>query len=97
MCWCYGKNKDDAQIQPPQPHFDQTSLATYNDQQKSVIVEGLVVGEPDARDAYANLRVEAAGCCRTCMTNSSALASNLFFASSVAIPPRASILHVTAL
>ncbi len=43
-----------------QPHFDQTTLATYNDQQKSVIVEGLVVGEPDARDAYTNLRVEAA-------------------------------------
>jgi len=43
-----------------QPHFDQTSLATYNDQQKSVIVEGIVVGEPDARDAYTNLRVESA-------------------------------------
>ena len=42
-----------------QPHFDQTSLATYNDQQKSVVVEGVVVGEPDARDAYTNLRVEA--------------------------------------
>jgi len=41
-----------------QPHFDQTSLATYNDQQKSIIVEGIVVGEPDARDAYTNLRVE---------------------------------------
>jgi competence protein ComEC len=42
-----------------QPRFDQTSIATYNDQQKSVIVEGVVVGEPDARDAYTNLRVEA--------------------------------------
>ncbi len=42
-----------------QLHFDQTLLATYNDQQKSVIVEGAVVGEPDARDAYTNLRVEA--------------------------------------
>src|SRR5574340_759850 len=42
-----------------QPHFDQTSLATYNDQQKSVIIEGVVVGEPDARDTYTNLRVEA--------------------------------------
>jgi len=41
-----------------QPHFDQTSLATYNDQQKLVIVEGVVVGEPDARDTYTNLRVE---------------------------------------
>ena len=42
-----------------QPHFDQTMLATYNDQQKSVIVEGVVGGEPDARDTYTNLRVEA--------------------------------------
>src|SRR5512136_1995410 len=42
-----------------QPHLDQTSVATYNDQQKSVIVEGAVVGEPDVRDAYTNLRVEA--------------------------------------
>ncbi len=42
-----------------QPHFDQTSLATYNDQQKSVIVEGVIVGEPDMRDKYINLRVEA--------------------------------------
>jgi len=42
-----------------QPRFDSTSLATYNDQQKSVIVEGVIVGEPDARDAYTNLRVEA--------------------------------------
>jgi len=42
-----------------QPRFDQTSLATYNDQQKPVTVEGIVVGEPDVRDAYTNLRVEA--------------------------------------
>ena len=42
-----------------QPHFDQTMLATYNDQQKSVMVEGIIVSEPDARDAYTNLRVEA--------------------------------------
>jgi hypothetical protein len=41
-----------------QPHFDQTSLSTFNDQQKSVIVEGIVVGEPDTRDAYTDLRVE---------------------------------------
>jgi hydrogenase/urease accessory protein HupE len=32
-----------------QPQFDQTSLATYNDQQKSVSVEGVIVGEPDIR------------------------------------------------
>src|SRR5512136_924535 len=42
-----------------QPHLDQTSLATYNDQQKTVIVEGIVVGEPDTRDTYTNLRVQA--------------------------------------
>jgi competence protein ComEC len=42
-----------------QPHFDQTTLATYNDQLKSVIVEGIVVGEPDGRDTFTNLRVEA--------------------------------------
>ena len=42
-----------------QPHFDQTALATYNDQQHPVIVEGLVVSEPDARDKYTNLRIEA--------------------------------------
>jgi competence protein ComEC len=42
-----------------QPHFDSTALATYNDQQKSVTVTGIVVGEPDARDAYTNLHVEA--------------------------------------
>jgi hypothetical protein len=41
-----------------QPHFDSSTLATYNDQQKSVIVEGVVVGEPDTRDTYTNLRVE---------------------------------------
>jgi competence protein ComEC len=41
-----------------QPRFDSTSLATYNDQQKPVVGEGIVVGEPDARDAYTNLRVE---------------------------------------
>ena len=35
-----------------QLHFDQTSLATRsaNDQQKTVVVESLVVGEPDARE-----------------------------------------------
>ena len=42
-----------------QPHFDSTALATYNDQQQSVIVEGVVVAEPDTRDAYTNLRVES--------------------------------------
>jgi competence protein ComEC len=42
-----------------QPHFDQNSLATFNDQQQSVIVEGAVVAEPDVRDKYTNLRVQA--------------------------------------
>jgi len=42
-----------------QPHFDQTTLATYNDQPKSVIVEGVAAAEPDVRDMYTNLRVEA--------------------------------------
>jgi hypothetical protein len=43
-----------------QPHFDQTTLATYNDQHQSVIVDGIVVGEPDGRDTFTNLRIEAA-------------------------------------
>ena len=42
-----------------QPHFDQASLATYNDQLKPVAVEGVVAAEPDVRDVYTNLRVEA--------------------------------------
>jgi len=42
-----------------QPRFDQTSLVTYNDQQQPVIVEGIVVAEPDVRDEYTNLRVQA--------------------------------------
>jgi hypothetical protein len=42
-----------------QPHFDQTTLATYNDQSQSVRVEGVVVGEPDTRDTYTNLRIES--------------------------------------
>lgn len=42
-----------------QPHFDQTTLATYNDQASTAVVEGIVVSEPDTRDTYTNLRVEA--------------------------------------
>ena len=38
------------------PHFDETTLATYNDTGR-VRLEGLVVGEPDERDYYTNLRV----------------------------------------
>lgn len=40
------------------PHFDETSLATYNDA-GWVTLEGVVVGEPDKRDHYTNLRVRA--------------------------------------
>ena len=41
-----------------QPRFDQTSLVTYNDRQQPVIVEGVVVADPDVRDKYTNLRVQ---------------------------------------
>ncbi len=40
------------------PHFDEASLATYNDIGE-VTLEGVVVGEPDERDTYTNLRVRA--------------------------------------
>jgi competence protein ComEC len=40
------------------PHFDETSLATYNDA-GWVALEGVVVGEPDERERYTNLRVRA--------------------------------------
>jgi len=40
------------------PHFDETSLATYNDV-GWVTLEGVVVGEPDEREHYTNLRVRA--------------------------------------
>ncbi|MEJ2588589.1 MAG: ComEC/Rec2 family competence protein, partial [Deltaproteobacteria bacterium] len=40
------------------PHFDEASLATYNDIGR-VSLEGVVVGEPDERDVYTNLRVRA--------------------------------------
>jgi competence protein ComEC len=40
------------------PHFDATSLATYNDA-GWVRLEGVVVGEPDEREYYTNLRVRA--------------------------------------
>jgi len=46
-----------------QPYLDQTTLATRsaNDQPMAVIVEGVVVSEPDVRDTltHTNLRVEA--------------------------------------
>lgn len=38
------------------PHFDETTLATYNDI-GWVTLEGVVVGEPDEREHYTNLRV----------------------------------------
>jgi competence protein ComEC len=40
------------------PRFDETSLATYNDV-GWVTLEGVVVGEPDERESYTNLRVQA--------------------------------------
>ena len=40
------------------PHFDETTLATYNDT-GWVTLEGVVVGEPDEREYYTNLRVQA--------------------------------------
>jgi competence protein ComEC len=40
------------------PHFDETSLATYNDA-GWVALEGVVVGEPDEREYHTNLRVRA--------------------------------------
>lgn len=40
------------------PHFEERSLATYNGVGQ-VTLEGIVVGEPDERDSYTNLRVRA--------------------------------------
>lgn len=40
------------------PHFDETSLATHNGV-GWVRLEGVVVGEPDQREYYTNLRVRA--------------------------------------
>ncbi len=40
------------------PRFDERSVATYNDT-GAVTLEGLVIGEPDQRDAQVNLRVRA--------------------------------------
>jgi len=42
------------------PNFDETSLASYNDVGR-IALEGLVVGEPDERETYTNLRVRAEG------------------------------------
>jgi competence protein ComEC len=39
------------------PHFDATSLATYNDA-GWVTIEGVVAGEPDERETFTNLRVD---------------------------------------
>ena len=40
------------------PHFDQSSLSTYNTSGE-VTVEGVIVAEPDVRDTYINLRINA--------------------------------------
>lgn len=42
-----------------QPTFDETDLAFYNDAPRPVRITGLVVDEPDVRDTYINLRLEA--------------------------------------
>ncbi|CAG0961395.1 ComE operon protein 3 [Anaerolineae bacterium] len=40
------------------PHFDHTSLSTYNNTGE-VTLEGVIVAEPDVRDTYINLRINA--------------------------------------
>ncbi len=40
------------------PHFDETSLATYNDTGQ-IALEGVIIGEPDERETYTNLRLRA--------------------------------------
>jgi len=45
-------------LQVSTPSFDETSLATYNGA-GWVELEGVVVGEPDERERYTNLRVRA--------------------------------------
>ena len=42
-----------------QPTFDEQHLAFYNDQPQPVSLTGLIVDEPDVRDAYINLRLQA--------------------------------------
>ena len=41
-----------------QPHFDDRSLVTYNDQGWGILT-GIVAAEPDVRATYTNLRVQA--------------------------------------
>jgi competence protein ComEC len=41
-----------------QPHFDQNSLSTYNGS-GTVTIEGVIDTDPDVRDTYVNLRVNA--------------------------------------
>ncbi|MBN1887219.1 MAG: ComEC/Rec2 family competence protein [Thermoflexales bacterium] len=42
-----------------QPQFDEYSLATYNNRNVPATVVGVVAGEPDVRDTYTRLRIEA--------------------------------------
>ena len=42
-----------------QPRFDENSLATYNNRDQPATIVGVVAGEPDVRDTYTRLRVEA--------------------------------------
>jgi competence protein ComEC len=41
-----------------QPHFDQNSLSTYNGI-GAITIEGMIDADPDVRDTYINLRVNA--------------------------------------
>ncbi len=45
-------------LQAASPRFDVRSLAAYNDRGR-VTLEGVVVGEPDVRETYTNLRLRA--------------------------------------
>ncbi|HXV42516.1 MAG TPA: ComEC family competence protein, partial [Anaerolineae bacterium] len=42
-----------------QPVFDESDLAFYNDTSTRIKITGLVVAEPDVRDNYLNLRLQA--------------------------------------
>ncbi|MEW5868082.1 MAG: ComEC/Rec2 family competence protein [Chloroflexota bacterium] len=46
-----------ARYQVSQPHFGPDFIAWYNDQEISLVVEGVVDGPPDERDTYTYLRV----------------------------------------
>jgi len=41
-----------------QPTLDEDALAAYNDQGLPVVLEGVIVAEPDERETYTNLRLQ---------------------------------------